>query len=130
MAQLREGEVTMAQNVVKQIRKATRRRFSAEEKIRIVLEGLRGEIPVTQLCRRGGIQPSKKEARNEVDDGGVRCKHYSKLVNHAERLAPQTVRTEVLRSALRMTHQSWQPSLNFPPAVSVLCGGAGTGEIC
>ena len=48
----------MAQNVVRQIRKATRRRFSAEEKTRIVLEGLRGEIPVTELCRREGIQPS------------------------------------------------------------------------
>ena len=48
----------MAKNVVKQIRKATRRRFSAEEKIRIVLEGLRGEIPVTEVCRREGIQPS------------------------------------------------------------------------
>ena len=47
----------MAKNVVRQIRKATRRRFSAEEKIRIVLEGLRGEIPVTELCRREGIQP-------------------------------------------------------------------------
>ncbi len=34
-------------NVVQQIRRATRRRFSSEEKIRIVLEGLRGEIPVT-----------------------------------------------------------------------------------
>ena len=33
-------------NVVREIRKATRRKFSAEEKIRIVLEGLRGEIPV------------------------------------------------------------------------------------
>ena len=48
----------MAKNVVRQIRKATRRRFSAEEKIRVVLEGLRGEIPVTELCRREGIQPS------------------------------------------------------------------------
>ncbi len=42
-------------NVVQQIRRATRRRFSSEEKIRIVLEGLRGEIPVTELCRREGI---------------------------------------------------------------------------
>ncbi len=42
-------------NVVQQIRRATRRRFSAEEKIRIVLEGLRGVIPVTELCRREGI---------------------------------------------------------------------------
>ena len=48
----------MATDVVKQIRKATRRRFSADEKIRIVLEGLRGEIPITELCRKEGIQPS------------------------------------------------------------------------
>jgi transposase-like protein len=34
----------MAKNVVKEIRRATRRKFSAEEKIRIVLEGLRGEV--------------------------------------------------------------------------------------
>ena len=48
----------MARNVVKEIRKATRRRFSAEEKIRIVLEGLRGEIPVSDICRREGIAPT------------------------------------------------------------------------
>lgn len=45
-------------DIVKQIHRATRRRFSSEDKIRIVLEGLRGEIPVTDLCRREGIQPS------------------------------------------------------------------------
>ena len=44
-----------ARNVVQQIRRATRKRYSAEEKIRVVLEGLRGEIPVTDLCRREGI---------------------------------------------------------------------------
>jgi transposase len=48
----------MATDVVKQIRRATRRRFSADEKIRIVLEGLRGEIPITELCRIESIQPS------------------------------------------------------------------------
>ncbi len=42
-------------NVVKQIRKATARKFSAEDKIRIVLEGLRGEITVSELCRKEGI---------------------------------------------------------------------------
>ncbi len=46
------------QDVVKQIRKATRRKYGAEEKIRIVLEGLRGEISVTVLCRREGIAPA------------------------------------------------------------------------
>jgi transposase len=45
-------------NVVREIRKATRRKYTAEEKIRIVLEGLRGEIPVSELCRREGIAPT------------------------------------------------------------------------
>jgi len=48
----------MAKDVIKEIRRATRRKFSAEEKIRIVLEGLRGEIPVSDLCRREGIAPT------------------------------------------------------------------------
>ena len=40
---------------VRDIRRKTRRRFSAEEKIRIVLDGLRGELSVAELCRREGI---------------------------------------------------------------------------
>jgi len=54
-----EGRNPMsARDVVREIRKATRRKFSYEEKIRIVLEGLRGEIPVSDLCRREGIAPT------------------------------------------------------------------------
>jgi len=45
-------------NVVAQIKKATRRKFSADEKIRIVLEGLRGEISISEMCRREGIAAS------------------------------------------------------------------------
>ncbi len=48
----------MAKNISNQLRTATRRKFSAEEKIRIVLEGLRGEIPISELARREGIAPS------------------------------------------------------------------------
>ena len=47
-----------SRDIVREIRKATRRQFSAEEKIRIVVEGLRGEIPVSALCRREGIAPT------------------------------------------------------------------------
>jgi len=47
-----------SKDVVKQIRKATRRKFSAEDKIRIVLEGLRGETPISEICRREGIAAS------------------------------------------------------------------------
>src|SRR5215475_40598 len=44
-----------ADQVVKAIRRATRRHFAAEDKIRIVLEGLRGEDSIAELCRREGI---------------------------------------------------------------------------
>ncbi len=56
----------MAKNIVNQIRKATGRKFSAEEKIRIVLEGLRGQIPVSELARRSttaGPRPFWRPAR-------------------------------------------------------------------
>ena len=44
--------------IVKDIRRATRRRRSSEEKIRIVLDGLRGEDSIAELCRREGIVES------------------------------------------------------------------------
>jgi transposase len=47
-----------AEKVIRDIRRATRRRFSAEEKIRIVLDGLRGEDSIAELCRREGIAQS------------------------------------------------------------------------
>ena len=47
-----------AEQVVKDIRRATRRRFSAEDKIRIVLDGLRGEDSIAELCRKEGIAQS------------------------------------------------------------------------
>jgi transposase len=43
---------------VRDIRRKTRRRFSSEDKIRIVLEGLRGEQSIQELCRREGIAPN------------------------------------------------------------------------
>lgn len=47
-----------AERVVKDIRRKTRRLHSSEEKIRIVLEGLRGEDSIAELCRREGIATS------------------------------------------------------------------------
>jgi len=58
-------------NVVKQIRNATAKKFSAEEKIRIVLEGLRGEVPITELCRKEGISAATyyKWSKDFLDAG-------------------------------------------------------------
>jgi transposase len=55
MRQKSGPEKEPAEQVVKEIRRATRRQFSAEEKIRIVLSGLRGEDSIVELCRREGI---------------------------------------------------------------------------
>ena len=58
MKQKRDMGTRSAEQTVRDIRRATRRRFSAEEKIRIVLEGLRGEDSIAELCRREGIAQS------------------------------------------------------------------------
>ena len=47
-----------AENTVRDIRRATRKHYSAEEKIRIVLAGLRGEDSIAELCRREGLNSS------------------------------------------------------------------------
>jgi len=49
----KQGETPRQQ--IRRAKKVTRRRFSAEDKIRIVMEGVRGEEPVSVLCRREGI---------------------------------------------------------------------------
>lgn len=46
------------ESVVREINRRTRRKITAEEKIRIVLEGLKGEDSITEICRREGIAPS------------------------------------------------------------------------
>jgi transposase len=44
-----------AESVVRDIKRKTRKKYSSQEKIRIVLEGLRGEVSIAELCRREGI---------------------------------------------------------------------------
>ena len=51
-------EKVSAEEVVQDIRRQTRKKYNAEEKIRIVLEGLRGEERIAELCRREGIAPN------------------------------------------------------------------------
>ena len=58
MRQKSEHPELTSERIVKNIRRATRKRHSPEEKIRIVLDGLRGEISIAELCRREGIAES------------------------------------------------------------------------
>ena len=58
MRQKSVGPQSPSERLVKDIRRATRKHYSAEDKIRVVLDGLRGEESIAALCRREGIAES------------------------------------------------------------------------
>ena len=53
-----DAETAEAEQFIKRVRRVSRRHFSAEEKVRVVLEGFRREVRVSDLCRREGITPN------------------------------------------------------------------------
>jgi len=53
-----EAATEETRQFVRRVRRVTRRKFTPEEKVRIVLEGFRGEVRVSDLCRREGIRPN------------------------------------------------------------------------
>ena len=69
---------------VREIRRRTRRKLAPEEKIRIVLEGLRGEQSISELCRRraGHLDQDRTDPSGEADESG----------RHSEGLGPGEVR--------------------------------------
>src|SRR5215212_6826151 len=90
--------------VVRDIRRATRRPFSAEEKIRIVLEGLRGEDSIAELCRREGITSS-------MDDG------WSKeFLEAGKKRSAGTLASGAGRALHRRAKVLCLGSLGLPPA--------------
>jgi len=52
---MRQSKPTSGERIVKDIKRKTRKQYGAEEKIRIVLDGLRGEDSIAELCRKEGI---------------------------------------------------------------------------
>jgi hypothetical protein len=73
-----------AEKFVKDIRRATRRHFSAEDKIRVVLEGLRDEESIAELCHREGIFKSSTIAgrRTFSNDGAALADPFCALSRH------------------------------------------------
>jgi transposase len=87
----KSGPQGTAEQHVREIRRQTRKRHSTEEKIRIVLEGLRGEHSIAELCRREGIAQSlyykwSKEfleaGKKRLDDDPAKIPLRSKTVEH------------------------------------------------
>src|SRR4029079_13511915 len=84
-----------AEQVIKEIRRAPRRQFSAEEEIGIVLSGLRGEDSIAALCRREGIvQTLYCRCAKEFREAGKKC-----LAGDTVRSAPPQEVTDLRREA-------------------------------
>ena len=75
------GSKDAADKLVKNIRRKTARRYSAEEKIRIILAGLRGEESIAALCRREGIAESlyDKWSKEFLEAGKRQCPSSNKM---------------------------------------------------
>ena len=111
---------------VRQVRAATRRKYTPEEKIRIVLEGFRREVTVNDLCRREGIKPHSYYAwTKEFMEAGK------------ERLSRDTVRDATRQEIVELRRENGELkqlvgelSLQVPrlkkTAIPTLVDGAGT----
>ena len=88
------------ERVVREIKRKTRRKFSAEEKIRIVLQGLRGEDSIAELCRREGISPNLYyNWSKEFLEAGQR-----RLTGNTKRQADSTEVTELRQENDQLKH--------------------------
>ena len=96
----KEANGESPEKVVQEIRRKTRRRFSAEEKIRIVLEGLRGDESIATLCRKEGLAPNLyyRWSREFLETGKKR------LVGDTSREAASSEVTVLRKENARLKH--------------------------
>ena len=88
---------------MKDVRLQTRRHFSAEEKIRIVLDGLRGEVSIAELCRKEGIAQSlfSKWSKEFMEAGkGTKAKPKQVNTGYGMKSAEEFLRLEAYRPAM------------------------------
>lgn len=91
-----------AEETVKHIRRETRREWNVEEKIRIVLEGLRGEVSIAELCRREGLNPNLyyKWSKEFLDAGKARLTGDTKREASSSEVSDLRQENEQLKQAL------------------------------
>jgi transposase len=108
---------TSPESIVREIKRKTRRKFTAEEKIRIVLEGLRGGESITDLCRKERIHPTMyykwsksflESGKRQLDGDTIReasSNEVKELRDENDELkmlvAELSLRTRVLKKTLR-----------------------------
>jgi transposase len=106
-----------AESVVREIRRKTRKKYSAEEKIRIVLEGLKGEESISEICRREGIHNNLyyKWSKEFLEAGKKRL--HGNTVREAsssevEELKKENEQLKILLAELSLKHRRLEKILN------------------
>jgi len=96
---MRRNKPTDGERIVKDIKRKTRKQYSAEEKIRIVLDGLRGEESVAELCRREGISQGiyYKWSKDFLEAGKKRL--AGDIVRQANTAEVKGLRSEAIQGA-------------------------------
>ncbi len=92
MKQKPAGRPSASEKIIRDIKRKTRKQYGAEEKIRIVLDGLRGEDSIAELCRREGIAQSLyyKWSKDFMEAGKKRLFSCNKKAGMSETCLPRT----------------------------------------
>jgi transposase len=113
-----------SERLVKSIRRATRKQYSAEEKIRIVLDGLRGESSIAELCRREGIAEGLYYSwSKEFLEAGKR-----RLAGDTARAATSSEVTDLRREARTLKEVVAEQALELHLLKKSMVGAGGDGE--
>ncbi len=112
------------ESVVREIHRKTRRRYSTEEKIRIVLEGLKGEESISELCRREGMSPNLYyNWSKEFLEAGKR-----RLSGNTKREATSSEVMELRKENSQLKYLVADPSLNNVLLKKTAGGSGGESE--
>ena len=124
---MRQKPTTMtspSERLVKNIRRATRKHYSAEEKIRVVLDGLRGESSIAELCRREGIAEGLYDSwSKEFLEAGKR-----RLAGDTARAATSSEVTDLRREARTLKEVVAEQALELRLLKKSMIADGGDGE--
>ena len=103
-------------SLVREIKRKTRKRYSSEEKIRIVLEGLRGEESIASLCRKEGINPNTyyKWSKEFLESGKKRLQGDTEreaTSNEVNNLREENAQLKYLVAELSLRNRTLKKSL-------------------
>ena len=103
-----------SESIIRDIKRQTKRKFSSEEKISIVIEGLRGEDSIASICRREGVAPSVyyRWSKDFMEAGKKRLNGDTVREANTDELRNQNNALKIAVADLTLEAMSWKKKLN------------------